>query len=192
MKPGKLQKAGLLFRFWGWTGPSRDPDPAHRKAIWRTTYTHCSHLEVILDVLEDDERIKKRLHESSEPGKCWMLYFWLEFSTNTLENVQNVSLNSHDILVFCIHRASKNSMKCADLLQYFNPSTFINCTWSQKQRKMTIKTSKSRTMFAYNRAFAFPIHCYATFCAIFCLLYVFVAQHFDYYIHCYALFQAQT
>ena len=29
MKPGKLQKAGLLFRFWGWTGPSRDPDPAH-------------------------------------------------------------------------------------------------------------------------------------------------------------------
>ena len=76
-----------------------------------------------------------------------MLYFWLEFSTNTLENVQNVSLNSHDILVFCIHRASKNSIKCADVLQYFNPSTFINCTWSQKQRKMTIKTSKSRMMF---------------------------------------------
>ena len=35
MKPGKLQKAGLLFRFWGWTGPSRDPDPAQLKAIWR-------------------------------------------------------------------------------------------------------------------------------------------------------------
>ena len=126
----------------------------------------------------------KWLHESSEPGKCWMLYFWLEFPTNTLENVQNVSVNSHAILVFCIHRASKNSIKCADLLQYFNPSTFINCTWSQKQRKMTIKTSKSRTMFAYNRAFAYYIHCYATFC----LLYVFLAQHFDYYIHCYALF----
>ena len=29
MKPGKLQKAGLLFRFWGWTGLSRDPDPAY-------------------------------------------------------------------------------------------------------------------------------------------------------------------
>ena len=100
-----------------------------------------------------------------------MLYFWLEFSTNTLENVQNVSLNSHDILVFCIHRASKNSIKCADVLQYFNPSTFINCTWSQKQRKMTIKTSKSRMMFAYNRAFAFYIHCCALFCTTFCLLY---------------------
>ena len=27
MKPGELQMADLLFHFWGWRGPSRDPDP---------------------------------------------------------------------------------------------------------------------------------------------------------------------
>ena len=86
--------------------------------------------EVILNVLEDDERIQNDFMKavSLVSVECCIFYF----STNTLEDVQNVSLNSHDILVFCIHRASKNSIKCADLLQYFNPSTFINCTWSQK------------------------------------------------------------
>ena len=34
MKPGKLQRAGLLFRVWGWIAPSRDIDRAQTKRVF--------------------------------------------------------------------------------------------------------------------------------------------------------------
>ena len=161
-------------------------------------------LEAILDVLEDDEGIKKWFWGSSELAKCWRLYFWFEFSTNTLENVQNVSVNSHEFLVLCIYRASKNSVKCVDLLQHFNLSAFIyylKSNWSQKQREVTIKISKLRTMFAYNRPFANPLcwlwtYLLYTMCSLYSLfislLYSFLFPDLSYRLWMWEMLQNQN
>ena len=37
-RPGKLQRAGLLFRMWGLIAPSRDIDRAHTKREIRKQY----------------------------------------------------------------------------------------------------------------------------------------------------------
>ena len=63
-------------------------------------------LEAILDVLEEDERIQDDFTAALNLVSVEDCIFLVEFCKNTLENVKNVSVKSHDFLVFYIYRAS--------------------------------------------------------------------------------------
>ena len=64
MKPGKLQRAGLLFRVWGWIAPSRDIDRAQAKRVFLNNMADTNDLvffgddfEAILGILEEEEEL---------------------------------------------------------------------------------------------------------------------------------------
>ena len=66
-KHGKLQRAFLLFRIWGWNLTSRDNDPAQAKRSVQNNMADMNDLffigddfDAVLGILENEERIKRR------------------------------------------------------------------------------------------------------------------------------------
>ena len=73
MKPGKLQRAGLLFRVWGWNALSRDIDRAHAKRSFRNNMADTNDLfffgddcDAILGILEEEEQLDEQFREAAD------------------------------------------------------------------------------------------------------------------------------
>ena len=89
MKPGKLQRAGLLFRVWGWIAPSRDIDRAHAKRSLPNNTADTNDLfyfiigddfDSILGILEEEEEeLDEQFREAADEVS---IRFFLVPSTN--------------------------------------------------------------------------------------------------------------
>ena len=86
MKPNKLQRAGLLFRVWGWIAPSRDIDGAHAKRSFPNNMADTNDLFIIgddfdasLGILEEEEELDEQFREAADEVS---IRFFLVPSTN--------------------------------------------------------------------------------------------------------------
>lgn len=80
MKPGKLQRAGLLFRFLGWIAPSRDIDRAHAKRSFQNNMADTDDFfffgddfDAILGILEEEEELDEQFREAA--GEVSITFF---------------------------------------------------------------------------------------------------------------------
>lgn len=87
MKPGKLQRAGLLFRVWGWIAPSRDIDRAHAKHSFPNNMADTNDLffsgddfDAILGILEEEEELDEQFREAADEVSIRFFLSHPEFS----------------------------------------------------------------------------------------------------------------
>ena len=73
MKPGKLQRAGLLFRVRGWIAPSRDIDRAQTKRVFLNNMADTNDLvffgddfDAILGILEEEEELDEQFRQAAD------------------------------------------------------------------------------------------------------------------------------
>ena len=73
MKAGTHQRAGLLFRVWGWIAPSRDIDRAHGKRSFQDNMADTNDLfffgddfDAILGILEEEEELDEQFREAAD------------------------------------------------------------------------------------------------------------------------------
>ena len=87
MKPGKLQRAGLLFRVRGWIAPSRDIDRAQTKRVFLNNMADTNDLfffgddfDAILDILEEEEELDEQFRQAADQVSIGFFLSHPEFS----------------------------------------------------------------------------------------------------------------